>query len=646
MLCSRELSSPPLGAAFDSSSRGGNGPEADLESGGKLTLESETERLMSVPTIDIKLELQMRGVEHRDAFEKAELAKRLAEARLSSSPPLLTVADSGDRGGVSPKQSYRKTQREEERHRDTDGNWPESRSRKSWGSTVSDSTSRSAGGEGREEGEEDEGEGEEEDEQHARYVARALQMGKPAVMRELNALGIAHSRLSNLSVLAHQFASAKVEGHSEAEEAGWFSMDEDVEHRVETARLMALGREELTSQLRALKVDIPWQASEGEMAKLLAKAKSGNVARVTRDDDEESGDVETIGEKKKQGWGWERWTTGRRGHASSMMSWNEEQVEVAEEDEVADDEQGWAGSVWTGNSGMWDNSNRDSDAETDRSVRGNAGSDADDTGDSEELFFSQERFARDSVSAMKAPLQARAGRMSSRQLMSALDSLGEPYPIPSPRADLEDKFVSAVLKGQQYTGVAGGGGSGTDIVQTNPFAAGGEGDGVEFRSVAFETYHAALQWARQLNFDDVMDELRYRGLEFKPDGDFSYLTRLLADDVLADEEMIESDRSRGENIRTTVISRCFFFWKSSVPRVGCTPLLGAMILEQLEQVMFSAAAGSVGFSILCVLDDGAEDALSLSPFTGSGKAGMITTMSRTGVLVEENYPSASALFAC
>ncbi|CAN0178982.1 unnamed protein product, partial [Scytosiphon promiscuus] len=38
---------------------------------------AETERLMSVPTIDIKLELQMRGVEHRDAFEKIDLARRL-----------------------------------------------------------------------------------------------------------------------------------------------------------------------------------------------------------------------------------------------------------------------------------------------------------------------------------------------------------------------------------------------------------------------------------------------------------------------------------------------------------------------------------------------------------------------------------------
>ncbi|CAM9784106.1 unnamed protein product [Chrysoparadoxa australica] len=38
--------------------------------------------IMGMETIDIKLELQMMGVEHRDALEKAELARRLASARL------------------------------------------------------------------------------------------------------------------------------------------------------------------------------------------------------------------------------------------------------------------------------------------------------------------------------------------------------------------------------------------------------------------------------------------------------------------------------------------------------------------------------------------------------------------------------------
>ncbi len=40
--------------------------------------------LLTMPVIDIQLELQERGVEHRDEFEKLGLVKRLARARIES----------------------------------------------------------------------------------------------------------------------------------------------------------------------------------------------------------------------------------------------------------------------------------------------------------------------------------------------------------------------------------------------------------------------------------------------------------------------------------------------------------------------------------------------------------------------------------
>jgi hypothetical protein len=43
--------------------------------------------VMKLPAIDIKLELQTMGVDHRDAFEKEDLARRLVQARLAPAPP-------------------------------------------------------------------------------------------------------------------------------------------------------------------------------------------------------------------------------------------------------------------------------------------------------------------------------------------------------------------------------------------------------------------------------------------------------------------------------------------------------------------------------------------------------------------------------
>ncbi|CAN0114753.1 unnamed protein product, partial [Phaeothamnion confervicola] len=51
---------------------------------------------MDMATVDIKLELQMRGVEHRDAFEKLDLAQRLAAAREAANTKTILSAREDD----------------------------------------------------------------------------------------------------------------------------------------------------------------------------------------------------------------------------------------------------------------------------------------------------------------------------------------------------------------------------------------------------------------------------------------------------------------------------------------------------------------------------------------------------------------------
>ncbi|KAG5180954.1 hypothetical protein JKP88DRAFT_322597 [Tribonema minus] len=57
------------------------------------TAADAVEGIMTMPTIDIKLELQMRGIDHRDALEKQELARRLAQARASQAQPVSVATD-------------------------------------------------------------------------------------------------------------------------------------------------------------------------------------------------------------------------------------------------------------------------------------------------------------------------------------------------------------------------------------------------------------------------------------------------------------------------------------------------------------------------------------------------------------------------
>lgn len=164
--------------------------------------------------------------------------------------------------------------------------------------------------------------------------------------------------------------------------------------------------------------------------------------------------------------------------------------------------------------------------------------------------------------------------MSSRELMNALDDLGARYRIPVHRSKLQQSFVSAALAdwnaslGLREGAGRGGGGSSSspagvggkkgrdkvEIVPISPYAEEEEeegreregGAGVRYERRGFETYHAALGWARQLSFGDVLEELRYREVRCNPKAGYGYLTRLLADELLTDEERMEAEEKAGE----------------------------------------------------------------------------------------------------
>ncbi|CAB1097312.1 unnamed protein product [Ectocarpus sp. CCAP 1310/34] len=432
---------PGADSDFDSDETGGVGT-ATGRAAVSTDVATETRRLMSVPTIDIKLELQMRGVEHRDAFEKADLARRLAEARVSCcgnnpSPShddddasTATTKAAGRNLGGAAAHGPRESAHRSNKASTTTGNEPQAAA-----ATAVPTEGRGAASDGC------------SSSAYARDVARGTRMGKAALARELNGMGIAHSRLSDVSVLARQYAARRQEAREDARRFP------------------------------------PSSALDGSISSAEEDGEGGGEGR--QEDKKGSGRRRGGGEKE-------------------------------DGDDVSDDggsETGW-------------------------STRANAGSAATAGGGGGGGGGDMER-------SRKAALHARADRLSSRELMKALDALGAQYRIPAPRAELQQAFVSAVLaaeedeRSQADATAAASGSRGENIVPVSPYDAPlEEGDGGLRGTQGFGTYHSALRWARQLNFDDVLDELKYRGVEHSPRADYSYLTRLLADEVLADEELM------------------------------------------------------------------------------------------------------------
>ena len=479
-------------------------------------MQAETRRLMSVPTIDIKLELQMRGVEHRDAFEKVDLARRLAEARVSCpSPSAAAPSEPGDDIDAA-----------------ADGRPGTGEPAKS---TEGPTASVGTGGGAKSSVEaEEERDGAAGSAVYARDVAKATRMGKAAVSRELNVMGIAHSRLLDVSVLARLYANGRREAREDAEEARRFPR-----------------------AARAARSSDGGGGVEGQ-------------GRAHGDEEREGG----------SGDGDERWKSTREqwSRVASGLPWNGGKQREDEDNEEEGD--GWGGGMkGAGKNILWnEGSGESSTAVPFGDGDGDRGGDENADGSSTEKGWSVTAEVGSAASSSggggvgdggrdrKSSLHARADRMSSRELMKALDDLGAQYRIPAPRLELQEAFISAVLsEGARNQGGLGAqtGGGRAEIVPVSPYAAtAGEEDGLDEEAMkkrsgaGFGTYHAALRWARQLNFDDVLDELKYRGVTHNPRADYSYLTRLLADEVLADEELMEAEGVEGE-VKRSCLLLCF-----------------------------------------------------------------------------------------
>ncbi|CAN0001980.1 unnamed protein product [Ectocarpus sp. 4 AP-2014] len=478
---------PPAAASdFDSDETGGVGT-ATGRAAVSTDVATETRRLMSVPTIDIKLELQMRGVEHRDAFEKADLASRLAEARVSCcgnnpSPShddddatATTTKAAGRNFGGAAADGPR-----ENAHRSNKASTMTGNESQAAAATAVATESRGAASDGG------------SSSAYARDVARGTRMGKAALARELNGMGIAHSRLSDVSVLARQYAARRQEAREDA-------------RRVP-----------------------PRSARAGSSSSAEEDAKGGGEGRQ----EGRKGSGRRRGGGDEEGWG-----DAREQRAASGLPWSFGEKEEENDDEDHETAGGGGAGVLLGGGGR-DDVCDDGGSETGWSTRANAGSAATADGGGGGGGGDKER-------SRKAVLHARADRLSSRELMKALDGLGARYRIPAPRAELQQAFVSAVMaaeedeRSQADATAAASGSRGENIVPVSPYDAPlEEGDRGLRGTQGFGTYHSALRWARQLNFDDVLDELRYRGVEHSPRADYSYLTRLLADEVLADEELM------------------------------------------------------------------------------------------------------------
>lgn len=471
---------------------------------------------MSVPTIDIKLELQMRGVEHRDAFEKVDLARRLAEARVSCpSPPGATPSapgDDDDAAGAGGRPGTREPAKPTERPTSTEGDESEGaapaegngeRGGAAAGSTV-----------------------------YARDVSKAMRMGKAAVSRELNVMGVAHSRLSDAPVLARLYADGRRDAREAAGEARRFPR-----------------------AVRSSQDQADWWGTGGR----------------THGDGEREGSGRGSGSGDED----ERWKNTREnwGRVASGLPWNGGKKSKDEDNEEEGEGSGQDSNA-VGESILWNEGRGDESSTAASFGDGDDGGDGDDDGDDDDGSGSETGWSvranagsvvasssgggggfADNGRNREASLRARADRMSSRELMKALDDLGAQYRIPAQRLELQEAFVSAVLAEDARDQGGSGAPQGrerAEIVPVSPYAAtAGEEDGLDEEAMkkrsgaSFGTYHAALSWARQLNFDEVLEELECRGVTHNPRADFSYLTRLLADEVLADEERMEAEGAEG-----------------------------------------------------------------------------------------------------
>lgn len=499
--------------------RAADAPGEDL-AGREDDIQFEVRRLMSVPAIDIKLELQTLGIEHRDAFEKADLAKRLAEARTAKSVP----AKSKGIGSAKPEIGYDSTGEFISRQDQAQGSstWVGASAVGSKGASWS-----SAGPVPGVAGLEDQ---DSEAKRYSRDYARAMRMGKPAVIKELNALGVAHSRLSELEVLARQYSSGRREARRAAAEAERYdhSRPRTPAPGGEVAP-EAPGRAEALRRARAVEISSPSQASDDEIASLLANAE-GMSCTPDEGSDQQEGDSGDNDNTSAGDW----WTSGQGWGASIAWPGRRDDEKIAgdgDEDDRDGEEESSSRYIWSNQPDR----RATGDSPGGRPVVGQA--------ESEPLSGSGDGARAERI---MAPLQARAGRMSSRELMNALDSLGLYHGIPLARSELEEAFVKAVMGKQVHVPSVGEGDDEGGAAPLGPRVSRYERP-AGLKPRMFGSYHAALQWARRLTSDDVLDELHYRGIEVDPTARYSDLTRVLAEEVIAEEEAMEAGGDAGEH---------------------------------------------------------------------------------------------------
>ena len=457
----------------------------------KYDLEAETQQLLSMPTIDIKLELQMRGVEHRDLFEKIELAKRLAESRASSS------CSAGASAPPSSASGRVRDRADGDRTSSVSGNGGEGSWRLPWGEEKGGSASPSSAA--------DVNVKEEPDDLYARDVSRAIRMGKQAVTRELNAMGIAHSRLSSLTLLARQYAIERRKARTEA--------GENIRYFKESSGAEGAGKNSRGQRGKGPSWEMWARGARG--------AGVGNSPQALRRHEE--GDLDE-----------------EEGESEVMIQSSEGRARVS------------LGGYFTEASDMW-TGQQVAGGGTDCSAGGQEGGEKSHGADVE---VSGGRGGAAGSRRREASLRARADSMSSREIMSALDALGARYRIPAPRSELQAAFVSAVVERRHGIGAAADAGdvrsatlddrrNSSDIVPLDSYSE--EEDGVkrERRQVCFDSYDSALSWVRQLTFDDILEELRFRGLRHDPRAGFGSLSRTLAEEVVAEEQLLADLDSKG-----------------------------------------------------------------------------------------------------
>jgi hypothetical protein len=413
-------------------------------------------QIMALPTIDIKLELQMRGVEHRDALEKQDLAARLAYARLS--------------------QQQRA------------------------GSTAQDAA-----------------------------VTAAVKLGDKALMRALSAMDVPFSRLADTETLARQYVVSKAAARRTAVPRGAEAAAVNSEVQRQRPRRQAVEQPDATStsklvqRLRKVGRTVSSWCTDEELARQWEEAHSAESGKRSRRTAAVRRRTDTRDQQQQQ----------QQQYASIADNGDSEEYDSYDS---YDEQPARAAAAPT-----------DSVAAATQTHVNSAATDS----------------SNSSTNSSEAVFRAAASSLSTRQLLSELDSMGVAYDVLAARSGLEEVYVRACMnlgqtassksssssssKSSAYTATgqrrqqdAGG-----QLRASRSSSSSGSAAVVGSSESVDGTYAGALRWARRLTYEDLCEELKCRGVEV-PQGsssDFSHLARTLANAVMADERQLHAQSS-------------------------------------------------------------------------------------------------------